>query len=113
MTTYTWIIKSMTVLPSYMGQTNVVSTIYWSYVATDSSTPPNTTHIDGQTAVPYVAGASFTPYANLTPAEVQSWLTALLDPRYVTAMQNMLNARIALMVAPPTVTMNLPWEATS
>jgi len=102
--TYTKIINSMGCYAQIDGQTNVVFTIQWSLVGTEDS---YTANVPCSTAVPYVAGDTFIPYADLTQDEVLAWIDQYTPAEQITALENQIVDNIAKQkeVTYPT----LPW----
>lgn len=71
MITYT---KTITALQAYKdidGETNVVFSILWNLVGEENGV---TSSCPATTYVPYTAGQPFTPYADLTQAQVTAWI---------------------------------------
>jgi hypothetical protein len=100
--TYTWAISSMPAYPQYEGETDVVFQVNWICTASDGQDPPNTTSLSGTTAVTYVAGEPYTPYADLTQDQVLGWVWAVTSEADTQAyLDNQLNAE----------TLPLPWSA--
>lgn len=70
---YTWQINQLECYPTYESQTDVVFNVRWSYRGVDSNGVGSTR--GGITEVTYTAGAPFTPFADLTEAQVLGWVT--------------------------------------
>jgi len=106
MTTFTTTVTQMFTLPQEAGQTDVV--VYVNYLVTG---------VDGT----YIAdigfsqqftiqqGEAFTPYAQLTEAQVVGWA----DPQTVSNMQACVQGQINSMINPPVspTSQALPWSA--
>jgi hypothetical protein len=107
--TYKWTINALDAKISQDGNDNVVYTIHWGYTASDDSDPVNTASSIGTYGVEYDAD-NFTPYADLTEANVISWLEAGLD---VDSMKSNLDSQIELKVNPVDVTFSAPFAASS
>ena len=107
--TYKWTINALDAKISQDGNDNVVYTIHWGYTASDDSDPVNTASSIGTYGVEYDAD-NFTPYADLTEADVISWLEAGLD---VDSLKSNLDSQIELKVNPVDVTFSAPFVASS
>jgi hypothetical protein len=70
---YTWSINRLECYPTYESQTDVVFKVQWVYRGVDSNGIGSSR--TGTTEVTYAAGAPFTPFANLTEAQVLGWVT--------------------------------------
>ena len=102
--TITWVVESMDCYPTAEGQTNVVFTIHW---RCNGAQDNQSTSIYGTVGVTYKAGTSYTPYAQLTQAQVLQWVwdNGVDKTLTETAIQTQLNN----LVNPPVVTPSLPW----
>jgi hypothetical protein len=106
--TNTWVIEQMDCYPQAEGQTDVVFTVHWRVNATDGMYNSSSY---GTVSVTYVAGTSYTPYADLTQAQVVGWVQTALGPEQVASIEANLATNIANQVNPPVVTPPLPWSA--
>ena len=106
--TNTWVIEQMNCYPTYETETDVVFNVHWRLNATDGTY--NAT-VYGTVGVTYEAGTPFTPYAQLTQAEVVGWVQAALGPEQVASLEAGLATNIANQVNPPVVSPPLPWVA--
>ena len=106
--TNTWIIEQMDCYPQAEDQTDVVFTVHWRVNATDGMYNSSSY---GTVGVTYVAGTSYTPYADLTQAQVVGWVQTALGPEQVASIEANLATNIANQVNPPVVTPPLPWSA--
>jgi hypothetical protein len=61
--TYTWVISQLESYPEADGHEDVVFTVHWRRQATDGT---HTADVYGSQGVTLDAGATFTPYADLT-----------------------------------------------
>ncbi len=71
MTTYTKQIISLSAYNQIDGQTDVVFSVNWSLLGTDGQAKA---FYPATTSVPYTAGSPFTPYNELTNAQVIGWV---------------------------------------
>jgi hypothetical protein len=104
--TNTWVIEQMNCYPTSEGQTDVVFNVHWRINATDGTY--NATSY-GTVGVTYVAGSPYTPFADLTQAQVVGWVQAALGAEQVSTIEAGLAANIANQVSPPVVSPALPW----
>ena len=104
--TYTWLVEWMSCYLQYEGETDVVFTVGWRCNATDGTFSATQY---GSVSVPYVASNPYTPYADLTQAQVQGWVWA--NGVDQAAVEAALATNIASQVTPTVVTPPLPWSA--
>ena len=107
--TYTWSFPTLTAYPSDSGQTDVVFTVHWVLTGTDGN--GHTGSVYGTVGVTYTAGEPFTPYAQLTEAQVQGWTTASLGAEQVAALEANIDAQIQQQITPTSVNLPPPWSA--
>jgi hypothetical protein len=108
--TYTWTITQLDCYPAYAGETDVVTTIHWTLSGSDGATPtPHTGSVYGTVNVKYDAGEPFTPYAQLTQAQVVGWVTTALGPAQVAAYEANIDNQIAQQISPNPISPPLPW----
>jgi hypothetical protein len=103
---YTWHITQMDCYPQAEGQVNVVWNAVWKLSATDGIT---TCYITGNQALTYVAGSSYTPYAQLTETQVVGWVQSAMGADAVTANEKIVNDLVVETVVPATYQPPLPW----
>lgn len=106
-----WVITAMPAAPSEDGMTDVVKSISWTRLATE-------TVGEGETAKTYTAGfpgvtpcgapdpAHFTPYDEITEPHVEGWLNELVD---VASLDAQLTKNIEDQITPPVINLPLPW----
>ncbi len=101
--TYDWGISQLEVAPSEDGLADVVKTVHWTLSATQDDLSASCYGSVGMDAPD--AGA-FTPYTELTKADVVAWLEAKLDGDQLrTALAEQIQAqRTPAIITPP-----LPW----
>jgi hypothetical protein len=97
--TYTWSIpqNGLITMPTLDGQTNVVTAVMYSVVATDGI---HTERVQRIANVKYVAGEPFTQFSDLTEDKVIEWVKAS-QPNLVENTQKMLDKQIANSINPP------------
>jgi hypothetical protein len=111
MTTITWQIEQMSCIPQEEGQTDVVISVAWRVNGVDdtSGTPLYATVYGTQSIAPYTKGAPFTPYADLTQAQVIGWVQNAMGESQVAAINANIEQQIENQVNPPTTNPQLPW----
>lgn len=110
-TVFQWVISQLNCAVESEGLPDVINMIHWRYNGAQEH--------DGKVYFAETYGASsvaqpnpqnFIPYADVTEAEVISWLEEILP---VDAMQLALENNIALQINPVEVTLPLPWLPTT
>lgn len=81
--TYKYSVNQLECYPTYESQTDVVFTVVWSYRGVDADGVNSAR--GGRTEVTYNAGAPFTPFNELTEAQVLSWVN--ITPEQQAAME--------------------------
>lgn len=103
--TYTWIITAMSVFPESDGYTDVVVNATSSLVGTNGTQGSSVGNIQTTFNAP---SGEFTPYADLTEAEVIQWVIDTLGESGVAQYENIIAE--AINVPPPVpVPTPLPW----
>lgn len=105
-TTYAWNVVQMDAYPEYEGHTDVVFTVHWRCDGTDGEHAAGVYGTAGLTLDPE---ATFTPYADLTEAQVIGWVKDALGEDQVAAYEENVADQIAALANPPVVTPALPW----
>ena len=104
--TNTWAVIQMDAYPEYEGEADVVFTVHWTLTGTDGSYAGS---VYGSVGVTVDEGATFTPYADLTQAQVIGWVQDALGAEAVTGYEANVAQQIADQIDPPVVTPPLPW----
>lgn len=104
--TNTWAVVQMDAYPEYEGQPDVVSTVHWTLTATDGD---NTGHVYGSQGVDLNVEDGFTPFADLTEAEVIDWVHGAMGEDAVAAHEANVAQQIADQINPPVIKPPLPW----
>lgn len=105
-TTYTWSVVQMDAYPIYEGHTDVVFTVHWTLTGVDGE---HTAGVYGSVGLTLDPEATFTPYADLTEAQVIGWVQNALGDEQVASYEENINGQIAALANPPVVTPDLPW----
>lgn len=106
--TNTWGVVQMDAYPEYEGESDVVFTVHWTLTGTDGT---YTGSVYGTVGVTYTAGSPYTPYADLTEAQVVGWVQDALGEEQVAAYEANVATQIENQINPPVVTPPLPWAA--
>ncbi len=106
--TYTWQINAMDCYPQADGQTDVVFTVHWTLLGTDGTYNGS---VYGTVGVTYTAGSPYTPYADLTQAQVVGWVEAALGAEQVASLEANVATQIQNQINRTVVTPPLPWSA--
>jgi hypothetical protein len=107
MITYSWDITALNSYPEYMGNQDVVFTIFATYTGTDGT---YSSSINISQALILDSDGTFTPYADLTEQQVLGWLLAALTPEQIDQMQSKITTQIIADNQPPFVQLPLPWS---
>lgn len=106
MNTYSWVISQLEAYPQHEGHSDVVFTVHWRRQATDGTYFAD---VYGSQAVTLDADAPFTPYANLTEAQVIGWLEAAFGDEQLASQKAALDKQIEDQINPPVLRMPNPW----
>lgn len=106
--TNTWAVVQMDAYPEYDGETDVVFNVHWTLSATDGTYNGS---VYGAQIVSLDPAAPFTPYADLTEAQVIGWVQDAMGTEQVDAYEANVAQQIADQANPPVVTPPLPWSA--
>lgn len=105
--TYTLTPLSMAVIPQHDGEENVVVQIAWKYAATDGVYVAE--NALGFTTCSYAPGSPFTPYSDLTEAQVAGWVLSSWTPEQTAEYQAQLADMLAEQKAAAFSRPPLPW----
>ena len=105
--TNTWSVVQMDAYPELDGETDVVFSVHWQLNGTDGTYNGS---VYGSVGVTLDEGATFTPYASLTQAQVIGWVQDALGEEQVAAYEASVAQQIADQQDPPVVTPPLPWS---
>ena len=111
---YFWTINPLEAYPTASGETDVVFVAHWQLHATEevSGSTYNAQSIGTQSLV-YTSGSAFTPFEELTLAQVQGWVETAMGPEQVASLEAGLAQNIANQINPPVVTLQSPWLTTT
>jgi hypothetical protein len=105
--TYDWIFNPLTVKPADGSLTDIVIMIDWRRTATDGTYAAS---CYGRVAIGPADPSTFTPFADLTKAQVQGWVEAALTPAAVAQYDASLATNLANQKNPPTIPLPPPWN---
>lgn len=106
--TNTWNIQQLDCYPELDGDTDVVFTVHWQLNGTDGTYNGS---VYGSVGVTLDEGSAFTPYDQLTQAQVIGWVKDALGEEAVTGYEANVAQQIADQINPPVVSPALPWGA--
>ena len=104
--TNTWGVVQLDCYPEYEGETDVVFTVHWTLNGTDGTYNGS---VYGSVGLTLDEGATFTPYDQLTEAQVIGWVQDALGDEQVAAYEANVAQQIANQANPPVVAPPLPW----
>ena len=104
--TNTWGVVQMDAYPEYEGESDVVFTVHWTLTGTDGTYIGS---VYGSVGVSLDEGATFTPYEDLTLAQVVGWVQDAMGAEQVASYEANGAQQIEDQIAPPVVTPPLPW----
>lgn len=104
--TNTWSVVQMDAYPELDGETDVVFTVHWTLNGTDGAYAGS---VYGSVGVTLDEGSAFTPYDQLTQAQVIGWVQDALGEDQVAAYEANVEQQIANDKNPPVVSPALPW----
>jgi hypothetical protein len=105
--TITWTIQKMSCYPQAEGQTDVVFQVFWQCLGVQTTDDILYKGVNSQvTDVTYTAGTPYTPYDQLTQAQVLGWVWQDVDQAVIEAN---VQAQIDAQIVPPVLNLPLPW----
>lgn len=106
MNTYKWRINALDCNVNKNDLENVVYSIHWSYLAEDEN--GNVASMIGVESVGEPDPSNFQSFDTLTQEIVEGWLMASIGEERIAEMQSNLDQQIQDIIAPKTVTLQLP-----
>lgn len=108
MTTYTWSIQQMSVMPVLDGQTYVVFSAQWNLLGEAQGASYN---LSGFQNFTLAQGEVFTPYDQLTEAQVIGWVKDTMGEAQVANLEASVQGSLNSLINPPVqpVIAPLPW----
>lgn len=107
--TYTWTITNLIGYPQYEGQTDVITTVFYTVVADDGQ--GHTASLQSIEQTPLDPLVPFIPYPDLTNDIVIGWVQSDLGENGVASIYANLDAQIKAQINPPLTPQSfpLPW----
>jgi hypothetical protein len=105
---YNWTVSALDCYPEYEGHKDVVFTAHWRLDGTDGE---YTAGVYGTVGLTLDPEAPYTPFADLTEAQVIGWVKDALGEEQVSSYEENVANQIAALVNPPVVTPPLPWAS--
>lgn len=106
---YTWNVSTVDTYPTLESNADVVYNVHWRLTAEDDANQDAdgnnwTATVYGTQSVDTSDLSSFTAFADLSASDVQGWVETAMGSDDVTAMKSGLDAQIALLITPTSVT---------
>ena len=106
---YTWNVSTVDTYPTKDSKSDVIYNVHWRITATDDTNKDSdgnnwTATSYGTQSVDTSDLSSFTAFADLSASDVQGWVETAMGSDAVTAMKSSLDAQIALLITPTSVT---------
>lgn len=106
-TTYTWNVVQLDAYPQVDDKSEVVFNVHWTLVGEEAGF---TGSVYGAQAVTLDPDAPFTPYADLTQAQVIGWVQSAMGAEQVASYEVNVAQQIQNQIDPPVITPPLPWS---
>ena len=106
---YTWDVSTVDTYPTLESNADVVYNVHWRLTAEDDANQDAdgnnwTATSYGTQSVDTSDLSSFTAFADLSASDVQGWVETAMGSDDVTALKTGLDAQIALLITPTSVT---------
>ena len=106
---YTWNVSTVDTYPTLESNADVVYNVHWRLTAEDDANQDAdgnnwTATSYGTQSVDTSDLSSFTAFADLSASDVQGWVETAMGSDAVTTMKSGLDAQIALLITPTSVT---------
>lgn len=106
--TYEWSIVRLDVKPKLNNLSDVVVTVHWSIIGSD--TEGHTSAYSSVTELTEPTNGSFTEFTNLAEETVIGWVQAALGQDEVTSVKAIIDDKITLQITPVITSPDLPWK---
>jgi hypothetical protein len=107
--TYTWNFSPLEVVLSEDGLTNVVKTVHWRLIGTDSGFNES---VYGSEAMDTPVPENFIDYEDITKEDVQEWIEEKMGTERINELKESIASSINLLKNPVRATLNPPWANT-
>ena len=101
---YTWNCTTVDTYPTKSDQTDVIFNVHWRLTGVDDTEDKNAGDSYGVVSLDTEDLSTFTAFADITEANVISWVEAALGEDQVTALKASIDAQIAEKITPTVVT---------
>tara|TARA_R110000782_G_scaffold143379_1_gene236083 strand:- start:1283 stop:1615 length:333 start_codon:yes stop_codon:yes gene_type:complete len=102
--TYTWNCTTVDTYPTKSDQTDVIFNVHWRLNGVDDTEDENVGDSYGVVSLDTEDLSTFTAFADITEANVISWVEAALGEIQVAALKASIDAQIAEKITPTVVT---------
>ena len=102
--TYTWNCTTVDTYPTKSDQTDVIFNVHWRLNGVDDTEDENVGDSYGVVSLDTEDLSTFTAFADITEANVISWVEAALGEDQVAALKTSIDAQIAEKITPTVVT---------
>ena len=102
--TYTWNCTTVDTYPTKSDQADVIFNVHWRLMGVDDTENENVGDSYGVASLDTEDLSTFTAFADITEANVISWVEAALGEDQVTALKASIDAQIAEKITPTVVT---------
>lgn len=106
MPTYEWLVERMETYPQRDGFVDCVFNVFWRVNAYSDALQST---LAGQQAVQLEPNEEYTPFNQLTQAQVISWVKSAMGQGRVAEIENNLSSLIQNQTKPPVISPPLPW----
>ena len=110
-TTYDWNCKTVDCYPTDGEYTDVVYNVHWIVTGISDTLDPDGNAYEATSICTQSISTSdlsgFTPFNDLTNANVVAWTKSAMGAEQVTALETNLNSQIALEITPTSVTLTI------
>ena len=102
--TYTWNCKTVDTYPTKSDQADVIFNVHWRLTGVDDTEDLNSSDSYGVVALDTEDLSTFTAFADVTEANVNSWVEAILGAEQVASIKTSIDNQIAEKITPTVVT---------
>ena len=108
MNTYTWDCNTVDVYPTHESLTDVVYNVHWRLTGTDDTDTYSATVIGTEMlSIETIQPEGFIPVADLTNAQVTSWVEEQMGADRVAELKASVDSQIASLITPTSITMHI------
>lgn len=107
MNTYTWTILRLDAYPTYEGVEHAVYSMHWRLAADDGA--GHSAYCYGTQSAGPINPNDFTPFNELTEAQVLGWLEAAMGQEQIARIKADADAQIEQQINPTSESLPVPW----